>query len=367
MASKRKDRAGWIAWARVAPGPKGRIAVYAATAEAADVEARALEAAARIPDLPNFSPGSFAHFVYKVWTPRTYPEVRSTTRQAYDGLLVHHILPALGRLPIADIGYTEMDTLKRSIARRDKREGLPSPKRVREILMLVKSILGLYAKLERAQNRQAREDWSLVRMPEPPRKKERPQPEADFTERLMAQAKGHWMEGPLLCALFLGLRRGEVCGLKWSAIDRQELRLSVSEQRHPKLAAGSTTKGKPRTLPITERLIQHLDALGDRESVYVFTMPGKGGRIPLLENEISKQTPRLCAKAKVGRRTFHDLRSFAASNLLDLGVDLVSIMEILGHTKIDTTELYLYAREKSKREGLSKLLDARLGDISKTG
>lgn len=367
MATQRKD-GRWMAYARIAPGPKGRMAVYGATAEEADREARAIEAEARIPDLPDFSPGSFSHFVYKVWVPRTYPEIRNTTREFYDALLVHHILPQLGKMQIAEVGYAEMEALKRSISRRDKREGVPSPKRVREILMLTKTILGLFAKIERAKGSQAREDWSLVRMPDVPRKKDRPEPEPDFTERLLGQAAGHWMEGPLFCALLLGLRRGEVCGLKWSSINRERMVIEIKEQRHPKLKAGSVTKGEPRSLPVPEAFLRRIDELGDHDSVYVFTMPmRKGGRVPLLENELSKQTPRLCARAGLQRRTFHDLRAFAASNLVALGVDLVTVMEILGHTKLDTTELYVSSREKSKRDALSKLLNARLGDNRETG
>jgi len=42
----------------------------------------------------------------------------------------------------------------------------------------------------------------------------------------------------------------------------------------------------------------------------------------------------LCKRAKVPTVAFHDLRSYSASNLAALGVDLNTIMSILGHTKL---------------------------------
>jgi integrase len=359
MATKRKDRNRWQAMARIAPGPKGRIAVYGETAEEAEAKKRELEAEAKSssqapPALPE---GSFGAFVYSVWAPRTYPDVRPTTRAAYDDLLVHHILPVLAMDPIDAIGYERLEDLKRSIRRKDRRPGEPSRRRVKEVVVLAKSILRLYATLQRARGLAAREDWRLVKSPLAPRKKARVDPEDDFTERLLREAQGTWLLGPIFCALFLGLRRGEVCGLKWSAIDRDRLRVSVHEQRHPELPDGSVTKGRPRSIPIPTELLERLDAMGDKSSVYVFTMDSKRkGRIPIIENEITRWTPRLCKAAGLARRSFHDLRSFAASNLAALDIDAVTIMEILGHTRLDTTELYLYSREQRQREALKRLL-----------
>ncbi|HRI43012.1 MAG TPA: tyrosine-type recombinase/integrase [Fimbriimonadaceae bacterium] len=349
----RKD-GRWMVQVRISPGPKGRTPIYGHSEEQCLRNAQDhLAGKALAATLRRFESGSLAAFVYGTFTRHIYPDIRQTSRRRHDVNLRLHILPALGHLQLAEITVEDVLGLKESLVRQDKRKGDLSAKSRREVLLLLRSIFNLAMRLDAV----AKSPAHKVSLPTVPSKKARTEPEADFTERLFAQAHGHWMRGPLFAALFLGLRRGEVCGLKWSAIDRKKLVLHVVEQRHPDLPDGSTPKtDKPRSLPITKSLLDHLDALGDPGSIYVFTDGGK----PILPNEVSKQVPRLCAKGGLEKRTFHDLRSFAASNLGALGVDPITIMEILGHTELSTTLKYLDGKTAQKRQALAKLLSGRL-------
>lgn len=355
----RKD-GRWMVQVRVSPGPKGRTPIYGPSAEECVQNAQDFLAGKTIAaTLRRFEPGTLADFIYSTYTRHVYPEIRATSRRRHDVNLRLHILPALGHLHLAEITADDILTLKESLTRQDKRNGELSPKSRREVLLLLRSVFNLAIKLGIVSKSPAH----IVSLPIIPSKQTRSEPEPDFTERIFAQAHGHWMRGPLFAALFLGLRRGEVCGLKWSAIDRRKLVLHVREQRHPDLPDGSTPKtDKTRELPITQGLLDHLDALGDQSSIYVFTDGGK----PILPNEVSKRVPRLCAKAGLEQRRFHDLRSFAASNLSALGVDAVTIMEILGHTELSTTRLYLDGKAAQKRAAFEKLLSGRLPGVDLT-
>ena len=359
MATLRSD-GRWMTYARIAPGPKGRMAQFGATAEQADAKARAVEAAARQLDTPpqasTWPAGSFAEFVYDVWTPHVYPGLRATSRRSYDSLLKHHILPAFGHLPIASIGYQEVTTAIAGLQRADKTGPLPV-RRANEVTMRTKEILSLYATLKSAEGQVARTDWKIVKAAKKKRRKTRTEPPADFTVRILGACEGRfaWAKGPVFAALFLGLRRGEVAGLMWSDIDRKALTIDVSEQRQPEYKEGRVpTKGEARTIPVPASLLDWLDKFGNKDSIFVFT-GARGTPVPV--NELSKVAPRLCAVAEVPPVTFHDLRSFAASNLYALGVEMLSIMEILGHTKIDTSLLYLNAQNAAKRAALQGLLD----------
>jgi integrase/recombinase XerD len=53
----------------------------------------------------------------------------------------------------------------------------------------------------------------------------------------------------------------------------------------------------------------------------------------------------------------HTLRHSFATHLLDMGVDIHSIKELLGHTKLETTMIYLHLQQ-SKRATLVSPLDA---------
>lgn len=96
------------------------------------------------------------------------------------------------------------------------------------------------------------------------------------------------MAGQLLCALFLGIRQGEIYGLKWAAIDRSSLEIAVSEQLQP-IDVQVKTKSAIRVIPVPKTVLDIIDQLGDRQNEYVFT----SDHCPLRPNEVSKQTPRL--------------------------------------------------------------------------
>ncbi len=356
---KRKD-GRFLSWARVAPGPKGRRAQYGSTQEEADRKARALEAAAKQLDTPPPAPtwpgGSFAAFVYDVWTPHVYPDLRATSIRSYDSILRHHVLPALGHLSIASIGYEELKDALTGLQRADGKGSLPA-RRANEAAMRAKEILSLYVSLETAKGNQARTDWRLVKAAKKPTRKERAEPPVDFTQALLGACTGRfaWAKGPVFAAMFLGLRRGEVAGLMWSDVDRAALTIRVFEQRQPEHKEGRVpTKGQGRTIPVPASLLDWLDKLGDRRSVFVFT-GAKGTPVPV--NELSKVVPRLCEGTGMPPVTFHDLRSFAASNLHELGVEWLEIMEILGHTRLDTSLIYLNAKSAKKRTALEGLLN----------
>lgn len=347
-------------WARVAPGPGGRIPAYGRTPQEAEQNALQLELEAKrqqsvTQDLPLFDKDSFAWFLYNVWKPRTYPHVRKTTIRKYDSLCTQHILPGIGHLKIADIGYHEMTQMVAGLTRKDKPYvGKPLPDRQKfEVIMRTREILGLYATLQRAQQKAFRDDWRLVKTPDKPKKKKRIEPEEDFTILLMKAVAGTWIEGPIFAALFLGLRRGEICGLTKKKIDRTNLTITVSEQLQPESKGELVdTKGDERVLPVTAEILEWVDRLSDPNSIFVFTKKGK----PIHPDYLSKQTPVFVAKAELRKCTLHDLRSYAASNLISLGVDLVTVMEILGHEKIDTSLIYVNAKNKAKRAALAKLL-----------
>lgn len=298
-----------------------------------------------------FTVGSVEEFIETVWRPSK--EIRRTSQIKYRGILNHHILPAIGRLPLTAVRYEHVLAMRNNLTRKDGRKGALSPRHKREVVALTKDIFNLAR-----QVRGIPDPTEALQLPKVAQKKERTEPEADFTIKLLAAARCSkhtaWLEGPLFAAMFLGLRRGEVAGLKKSDIDRKALAIHIRTQRHPAYSSDVSPKGdKARTIEVPLEIIQRLEMYSRHDSVYVFVQ--KSGK-PVYPNEISKKTPGLCEDAGLGRRTFHDLRALAASNLLAAGADPLSIMEILGHTKFDTSLRYLDAKAKAKREGIGALL-----------
>jgi integrase len=286
------------------------------------------------------------------------------SQKKYNGQLKAHILPVLGHLRVARIGLDEMLALKSSLKLHgEKRPGEAMSNRTAHfVLTLTLSIL----KMAKQSGRTQREDWRLLKLPKIQKKKQRKELPENFTSAMLTAAEGHWMAGPLFAALFLGLRRGEVCGLKWSAIDRKKMRIRIDSQRQRQSGRGTVdveTKGEARDLHVDQDIIAWIDRLGDKGSIYVFTGAEKH---PMRPDRITHAMASLCKRAKVPTVTFHDLRSYSASNLAALGVDLNTIMSILGHTKLDVTLLYVNSQKEQVRNALAGLLSSGIGG-QKTG
>lgn len=312
-----------------------------------------LEAATQISPEAEFIPGTVAHFIYGDWWTWKRSEIRGTTKRKYNGMIKHQICPALGHKMLTEVTWKDIQALKDDMPRKDKRDAEISPRHRREVLLLTKDIFGRAKDLDLI----SKNPCDLVNLPTiGSRKKKREEPPEDFSERLMAKAMEKEPHVPLVIflAMFLAMRRGEICGLPKMAINRKTLQISVHTQLQP-YDGNVNTKGDVRVLEVTEEIIAWIDRfMTDDNSGYVVTRKGK----PLNPNEVSKMIPRLCVEAGLPVLTLHDLRSLAVSNLLALDVDPFSIMEILGHTKIDTSWLYLNAKKKKKREALQALFQS---------
>lgn len=198
-------------------------------------------------------------------------------------------------------------------------------------------------------------------------------------EDLFAAAKGTKLELAIILGAFYGLRRSEIVGLKWDAIDFEKKRFSIQYTVTETNIGGkqtivekerTKTKSSRRTLPIVEpfeRLLVELRASQDKnrkvcgksyctdylDFVYVDEL---GRRIK--PGYITMAFPKLLAKSGLKRIRFHDLRHSCASLLYAHGVSLKDIQEWLGHSTISTTaNIYTHLDYSSKEASANAILD----------
>ena len=193
---------------------------------------------------------------------------------------------------------------------------------------------------------------------------------ADEMQKMFEALRGTKLELPVLVAAFYGLRRGEVVGLKWDAIDFEQGTISVKRTVTSTIIDGkyqefeqqsAKTKSSLRTLPLIgsfrEYFLQVKEAQELNKQVcgncynheydgFVF-VDELGER--MRANYLTSAFPKFLEDHGLRRMRFHDLRHSCASLLLANGVPLKHIQEWLGHSDFTTTaNIYAHLDYKSK-------------------
>ena len=185
--------------------------------------------------------------------------------------------------------------------------------------------------------------------------------------------KEHELYELFYVALFFGMRREEILGLRWSAIDFKNKTMSINHTvtRGTKINRVNTTKtaSSARVYPLTDEQIEMFRSLkekeeknrilcgnGYHESDYIFKHVDGSLFYPdypsKLFAKLIKKMPELPQNI-----TFHGLRSSCVSILVHRGMDVKSIQKWVGHKDIDTTlRIYAKVKDKEAKREISKAM-----------
>jgi integrase len=320
--------------------------------------------------LRHVAPTTFETFA-REWL-ASYPDAKGlkrSTRDSYETIVERHLVPALGSRKLEAI---DVRMLEDYVA--GKRRADFAPRSINRQLNLLHAILEAARKrgLLRAnvvelvdRLREPRRRWRILQPVEVGRV------ERAFRELAEAAegAERRWIEQArivFLVVLGVGLRRGEILGLRWRAVDLadpdgERLRVVETWVRDgvdtPKSEAGERTIALGPAL--AEELWQHRRASafsGDDERV--FCHPETGGPLP---HKRYAETLRIAlAKAKVdGPMRFHDGRHSSITNAAAAGVGEMALMARAGHSDFATTRLYIDLAGETFREE-AEILERRL-------
>lgn len=286
------------------------------------------------------------------------PTRAETTVYGYQKIIDNHILPSLGNIPLLKL--TPMNVQQYYIQARQNAN--LSSNTLRRHHDLLTSAL-------RAAVRQDKLLHSPMDRVEPPRatQKEASYYKPEELKRLFTLLEGHPLE---LCARLagsLGMRREEICGLKWDCVDYQRKVLCIREAR---TAFGSTivqketkTRSSVRTLYIPDDLAHLLRAEQERQSWKLkepseFIVLDRKGR-PYSPNALSLAFTRFVRQHDLPRVTLHGLRHSFATVASFQGVPLFDIGKALGHaTPATTGKIYTHLVDHTHEDTLMKVSDA---------
>jgi len=197
---------------------------------------------------------------------------------------------------------------------------------------------------------------------------------------LLALAKGSTIEIPIYLAAYFGLRRSEIIGLRWDAIDFTSCTLTIKHKvvrakKDGKMTVEATndlkTQSSYRILPLDDTLISYLQELKRRQD----ENRKRNGNCHIHEydsyicvNEmgdlinpdyVTDVFGKIIKRNNLKHIRFHDLRHSCASLLLALGYSMKDIQEWLGHSNYQTTaNLYSHIDPRNKKNMIQGLVNA---------
>ena len=179
-------------------------------------------------------------------------------------------------------------------------------------------------------------------------------------------------------ALTTGMRRGEICGLRWSDIGDCEITVNraISLDSGTPYVKEPKTDGSRRTIPLTSRLYAILRAIEkDQRYVagalgvkfgdpYILGTPEPDSR-PYHPTRLTREFSSFC-KMHGFELTFHDLRHTFATMMIAAGTDVRTVASYLGHSNVAMTlNTYAEVDPDAKRAAVSKVDESF--DIDLTG
>ena len=193
-------------------------------------------------------------------------------------------------------------------------------------------------------------------------------PSVETVRMLVTTAEKHdpVLSAAIMLAALTGCRRGELLGLRWSDVDRDEMVLQVQrsikrEEFGRVLRAGPTKTHQDRRVALDPVMLAVIDTHRRRAETWAeeagVTIGAVGymltedptGETPMAPDTLTHRFSRLAARTGAGSIRFHDIRHSVATTLLGAGYDLAVVAGRLGH-RDPTVTLRVYAHALQQRD-----------------
>ena len=382
------------AWITTPAGRRQRKYVYGPTWELVRAKWVALtRQAARGPVLTKVP--TVSQFLRRWLEDTVAPNLAPLTHATYESHVRHYIEPGLGGIRLDRLRVSDVQAWLNRLpaqcqccaqgkdSRRAERglgrccavgsccRSVPSPRTVKDVRAVLRSALSSAMREELVERNVA----ELVTAPRQRKRRVVPWSSEEARRFLeSARSDGDPMYAAYVLVVVLGLRKGEVLGLRWDALDFEGRELVVDHQlqrvRRSLLYRETKTEASDASLPLPDIVAtalqlrredqdkarvdageawQHVEGGPD----LVFT--GRFGT-PIDPRTLNSRFSARCAKAGVRRLTVHDARRTCATLLVDLDVHPRVIMRVLRHAdQAVTMEIYAKASSDATREALRRL------------
>lgn len=299
-------------------------------------------------------------------------EVKPKTLEGYKNIIDKHLVPAFGTVLLKDLRPEAVQKLYKAMLDKNLSARMvelthvtlhAALKQAVKNGLIIKNVTEATTRPKKVQKE--KKIWTLKQ-------------QLQFMESI----KNDHLKAAYMLGLSLGLRIGEVCGLKWEDVDFKNKTLQIrrtlqrvkdidakkGEKKTKLIFTEPKTEKSRRLLPLTDELIKCLKAHGKKQKAdkmkigelwqdenrsMVFTTPIG----TLLEpSKLTDAFHKATEAAGLERTNFHSLRHCFATRALESGIELKVVSELCGHATIKlTADTYSHVMQEKKVEAVNKL------------
>ena len=297
--------------------------------------------------------------LFTEWLSAKLTQTKASTYANYAFKVEKHLIPAFGSLKIEKLTPSKVyDFIV------DKRSKGLSNKYISDLIIVLKNMTRYASKVHCCVNaiadvelpKKEKHELDLYNKSEQSRLKSALLKDMDITKL------------SIMLALYTGVRIGELCSLKWSDIDFsaktvhiertvQRIRTNGKANRTELVVTTPKSQSSVRTIPLPDFIVNMLKAFKPSNvDAYIVTGNAK------LPDPRTMQYRFKALLARAGLRTlnFHSLRHMFATNCVEVGFDVKTLSELLGHSTVEITlNRYVHSSMERKRQCMDMLsLDA---------
>jgi integrase len=164
-------------------------------------------------------------------------------------------------------------------------------------------------------------------------------------ESRLLTACAPWLHDLVTFALHTGMRMGEILELTWRGVDFTRRTVTVMRSKN----------GERRTIPVNETVLRVLKEKAKVRSLASDLVFCSKAFTPMESGHLRRSFRLALSKAKIEEFHFHDLRHTFATRLVQAGIDLYKVQQLLGHKSPIMTQRYAHHYPESLRDGVEIL------------
>ncbi|MBQ4062309.1 MAG: site-specific integrase [Christensenellaceae bacterium] len=311
-----------------------------------------------------FSVGRFKLGYYcDQWLGQSVSRVKESTYAKYRTIINNHIRPYIGEcLPQAL--STEIIGDFTSHLSEDKHL---SPKTIKDILIVLRAVInfankqisGGYVKAEITYPKDVKKEMRVLSRSEQER----------FIDHLLSNTDR--CKFGILLAMLTGMRIGEVCALKWKNISLSERTITINSTMQRLADTAGEGYSKPRLVITPPKSDQSVRVIPMTDKIYALCLSFAendndaflltGTRKPMEPRTLQYRLKKYTTACGLEGVHFHTLRHTFATRCVEVGFEIKSLSEILGHSSVKITlDRYVHSSLELKRSNMDKLASVGL-------